>query len=264
MRPWFDFLLQDSANGAKIESALQKKNEELAIRWRDPLLTTSERLKEMSEFHEIERQLREGQDDPKQLETLLKKWKNAGLPAQDTQSTQKAHKPSLTVPPQISGSAASSAPSTTINSAPNGIAISGGNVQNPTVNNFGPPPVEMRWSVRDVVPPLADGSETPTPSQFKFEKEVTVMVSAPYSPVSIGIVCDSHLEDVRGFLRMRTAAFNKSEGIGDDGKTALVYFEGSPATPQQPLIIHVWANQLFSVLQVAQAQINVITAPTTK
>ena len=80
LRPWFDFLLQDSANGAKIESALQKKNEELTIRWRDPLLTTSERLKEMSEFHEIERQLREGQDDPKQLETLLTKWKNAGLP----------------------------------------------------------------------------------------------------------------------------------------------------------------------------------------
>jgi hypothetical protein len=152
---------------------------------------------------------------------------------------------SPSVPPQTS---------TTINSAPNGIAISGGNVRNPTVNNYGPPPVEMRWSVRDVIPPMSDGSDTPTPSQFKFEQEVTVMVSARYTPVSIGVLCDSHLEDVNGFLRTTTVAFNKTDGIAADGKTAFTYFEGSPATPQQPLLIHIWANQQFKVLQVSQAR----------
>jgi hypothetical protein len=181
-----------------------------------------------------------------------------------TESTQKIRKSSPRIPVRTSGSAPSGAPSTTINSAPNGIAISGGNVQNPTVNNYGPPPVEIRWNVRDVVPPTADGSDTPTPSQFKFEKEVTVMVSAPYTPVSIGVQCDSHLEDASGYLRMYTTAFNISKGIADDGKTAFVYFEGSPATPDQPLIIHIWANQPFSVLKVAQAQIKHIDAPLAK
>jgi hypothetical protein len=149
-----------------------------------------------------------------------------------------------------------SPPSTVIN-APQGIGISGGNVNNPTVNNFGPLPVQFHWSVRDIVPPRDDDDEAnPSLSKFKYEKEVTVNVSAPYTPVSIGIICDSHLEKVHAFLKQITMALDEAQGIDTSGEKAYVYFAGSPATPDEPLIIHIWANQPFSVLQVGQAKIN--------
>jgi hypothetical protein len=129
----------------------------------------------------------------------------------------------------------------------------GGNGNQATVN-CGPPPVKLEWMVRDIVPPTQDTDGAP-PSPFKYEKEITVRVNAAYTPVSVGVICDSHLEAVNGFLKEVTMAVNEREGIDPDGKRAFVYFEGSPATPHEPLVIHLWSNQPFSVLAVAQAKI---------
>jgi hypothetical protein len=48
-------------------------------------------------------------------------------------------------------------PPVQINSAPNGIAIGGGNVANPTVNNFGPPPAHLNYTEEVISPVQANG-----------------------------------------------------------------------------------------------------------
>lgn len=78
-----------------------------------------------------------------------------------------------------------------INQGPGSIAQLGGEHNSATVNNFGPPPVKFTSSVRDIIPPMDDGSDNPTPSAFKYEKEIVVNVDAPYTPVSVGVMCES-------------------------------------------------------------------------
>jgi hypothetical protein len=77
LRPWFDFLLQESASNRKLETALQEKDAELKVRWGGNM-SSDERLKEMSEFHEIERQLRAAQNDPDKLRLLLRRFRGGG------------------------------------------------------------------------------------------------------------------------------------------------------------------------------------------
>jgi len=69
--------------------------------------------------------------------------------------------------------------------APNGIAITGGTVTDPTVNNFGPPALQITWSVLDTQPQ----------GKFSFAKAVTVKTNV-YPPVHIAIFCAVDVDDV--------------------------------------------------------------------
>jgi hypothetical protein len=60
--------------------------------------------------------------------------------------------------------------------APNGIVITRGTVTNPTVNNYGPPAVQLMWSVAD--------APTEAPAG-KFAKVVIVKSNTSYSPIFI-------------------------------------------------------------------------------
>lgn len=80
-----------------------------------------------------------------------------------------------------------SPPATRTANAPNGIAITGGTVTNPTVNNYGPPPVEIRFDEHSI---------QSTDPEFEYEAEVTVSASASYTPVSLDFICDSEIKKV--------------------------------------------------------------------
>lgn len=140
--------------------------------------------------------------------------------------------------------------------APNGIANAAPNLGSQTVNNFGPPPIQFTWETRDVVPPM----EGEKPSQYKYEKELTVTPSATYTPVSIAVFCDSELEAVRAYPAGGGAEFSSLMSLAaTDRRIALVYYGGTPATPSRPIIVRVWANQPFTVLKVVTARIKSVS-----
>lgn len=135
--------------------------------------------------------------------------------------------------------------------APNGIANAAPNLGTQSVNNFAPPPITFTWVTKDVVPPM----DSDKPSKYKFEKVVTVTPSAAYSPVSIAIECDSDLENVSGMPEGGGALFTPVESLAATSKRiAVIYFGGTPITSSNPLIVHLWADQSFSVLRVWQAR----------
>jgi hypothetical protein len=122
-----------------------------------------------------------------------------------------------------------------------------------------PPVVFSAPEVKDVVPvaDVDDAGQPIVPAGFKYEKQVIVRVNEPYTPVSIGIVCDAKLGKVKGGLAGPHSQVVPKSGITDDGKSAAVYFEGSPATPTNPIVVRIWADNPFSVLRVVQAKITV-------
>jgi hypothetical protein len=162
--------------------------------------------------------------------------------------------PAKTAHPQkktgtISGIQANQSPSTlqTAN-APNGIAITGGTVTNPTVNNYGPPPVEIRFNARSI---------QSTDPQFEYEAEVTISVNASYSPVSLAFICESEIKKVTfDFGRFAAALLNERIGVSGDNKIGFVTFEGTAVTPERPLYVHIWASSPFRVTDVKQAKLN--------
>jgi hypothetical protein len=137
--------------------------------------------------------------------------------------------------------------------APNGIANAAPNLGTQSVNNFGPPPVTFTWATRDIVPPVEADNK---PSQYKYEKEVIATPSAAYTPVSIAVSCDSEIEAIDSRpdgASVLTTHLNSLAAT--DKRIGLVYFGGTAITPSKPLIMHIWANQPFSVQQVAQTHI---------
>jgi hypothetical protein len=135
-------------------------------------------------------------------------------------------------------------------SCPNGICIGGDNAGTAIVNNYGqpsPPPLQLNWTARDIVP-----SER---NEFTFEREVTVTVNTPYTPVAVAIICDSEIGMIAHGLKNGEVSFNVHEGIDADKKKAFVYFEGAGVTPRNPLLIRLWSNQPLSVLAVGRARI---------
>lgn len=72
-------------------------------------------------------------------------------------------------------------------SAPNGIAIGGGRVSNPTVNNFGPPPANLSYT-EEVITPLPRSGEG-----FKVMK-VHVTTDRSIRGAVIGIVFSDHVD----------------------------------------------------------------------
>jgi hypothetical protein len=107
--------------------------------------------------------------------------------------------------------------------------------------------------VKDI-PPKNDGNDDP--SEFKYEKEVTVTVTGTYTPVSIALKCDSSVKKVNALFRRPWTSMNPNMGVSStDSSIAYVYFEGTPATPDDPLIVHIWSDAPFSVLEVGQARL---------
>lgn len=141
-----------------------------------------------------------------------------------------------------------SAPGVQFNSAPNGIAIGGGNVTNPTVNNFGPPPITVTWKANDA-PSLRP--------EYRYMKDVVVSVSATWQPVSLGVICDSEIGMVFANFASGGAFSNDREGVEvNNHKIGYVYFKTQPLTSDEPLHIYVFSNQPLSILDVRQATIN--------
>ncbi len=90
-----------------------------------------------------------------------------------------------------------------------------GIVSNPTVNNFGPPPVQFYWATESIYS---------TSLSFKYETKATVSVSEAYMPVSLGFLCDAEIKDTS--------------------------FEGMSVNPDRPLYIHLWSKGPLVLLKV--------------
>jgi hypothetical protein len=127
--------------------------------------------------------------------------------------------------------------------APNGIAITGGTVTNPTVNNFGPPSLQITWSV----------SDTPPQGNFSFAKAVTVKTNVYYSPVYIAIFCDADVDDV---ILTRVSMGVTIGYVNNDKKSWYVRITGPPVTPDSPLTIVVESRKPFNVLDVRKVEVN--------
>jgi len=121
--------------------------------------------------------------------------------------------------------------------------------------NCGPPPIHIKLAklIEDFIDKNEDGETVP--SKFKYNKEVTVTVDGPYTPVSIAVLCNAPIAEVSSFLRGNSMKLNYLDTIGTDGKTAIVYFEGQAATPDNPIIVRIRSNSPFSVLSVVKARL---------
>ncbi len=126
--------------------------------------------------------------------------------------------------------------------APNGIAIAGGTVNNPTVNNYGPPAVQLTWSASDAP------AEAPT---GQFAKAVIVKSNTSYSPVSIAIFSDTDIEN------LHPVGIAMDEHIGylnNDKKQWFLRIGNPPVTPGSPLTVIVVSKTPFNVLSVARIE----------
>jgi hypothetical protein len=73
-------------------------------------------------------------------------------------------------------------------SAPNGIAIGGGNVINPTVNNFGPPPPNVAWEYLNDHPmrgPMGPLPESPHPRRW-----IKISIDGTFLDAKFAVFCD--------------------------------------------------------------------------
>jgi hypothetical protein len=124
--------------------------------------------------------------------------------------------------------------------APQGIAIGGkATVNNPTVNNYGPPAVQLMWSASDAQ------AEAPT---GQFAKAVTVKTNTSYSPVSIAIFCDADIEELR---KIGVSMDLRTGYLHNDKKQGFLQFGNPPVTPDEPLTVIVVSKTPFNVLSVA-------------
>jgi hypothetical protein len=100
----------------------------------------------------------------------------------------------------------------------------------------GPPQLRLQWSAKEVP---ADGGD------FEYIQAVTLTVNTPYSPVSLAVVCDSEIEDIRPI----GATMSVASGIS--GKNVALISWASPAiVPNHPFVLWVLAKKPFSVKEV--------------
>jgi hypothetical protein len=123
---------------------------------------------------------------------------------------------------------------------------------NSTVN-CGPPPIQIKWDAKTIDPPEA----TPDKRVFKYQQQVTVNVSATYTPVSLGVLCNADIGEIQGYLPIPHAELMPRNGTDkNNSKIGFVYFEGTAARPDVPVVISIWSDQPLSVLEVKQARIH--------
>ncbi|SRR6266436_300135 len=114
--------------------------------------------------------------------------------------------------------------------------------------NLGPPPLQFTWKAEDI---------PSTKSEFPYEKQVSVDVNAPYTPVSIGVLCDSDIEAINTGFDGAAAFMNIRMGTDDNNKKAgFVAFDSPVLTPGRTLLIWIWSKTPTHVLQLAQAKVN--------
>jgi hypothetical protein len=146
----------------------------------------------------------------------------------ESSKTKKTHKPNNNVTGNNNQTTAI---------APNGIAISGGNVTNPTVNNFGPPPLQLSWSVSDL----------PSQEASSFAKTVTVKSNVYYAPVNVAIFCDTEVDGVSPTGASMGVVIGN---INNDKKSWWVRLSSPPITPDSPLTVLVKSSRPFNVVSV--------------
>lgn len=136
-------------------------------------------------------------------------------------------------------------PSQTLN-APNGIAIGGGTVNNPTVNNYGPPPLKLTWQ-----------SQTEDPSQFSFKAKfvqlLTIKSNVMWTPVSLAIICDGEILRV---MPNNGAFANLLIGIASENKDiGLVRYTSPVLAPGAPVEIFVFSDVPVNITNVVPVNI---------
>jgi len=174
---------------------------------------------------------------------------NPPSPSVPIVKTPKPTRPSVKIEQHGNGNGAVGGNITT---APCSSVQVGGNNNQATVK-CDPSPLEIKWTTHDVVPPAM----TEDKKQFRFEKQIMVTVNQTYTPISLTFLCNTEIEEVDVGMVGPIVRLNPHSGtVGDNKKMGFAYFEGTPATPDKPVFISVWANQPFAVLSMAKAKIN--------
>jgi hypothetical protein len=120
----------------------------------------------------------------------------------------------------------------------------GTTVQAPqTVNNYGPPPLKLTWQAK---------ADNPTPDA-RFVQKVRIESNVMWTPVSIAIVCDAEIKEVR----MGTGAFTMilTSLAAEDKRIGLVRYTSPTLAPGSPVEVFVLSDTPFTVKDVVQAQI---------
>jgi hypothetical protein len=165
-----------------------------------------------------------------------------------------AEKPEESVPASIP---APQQPSPII-SAPNGIAIGGGLVANPTVNNFGPPPAHLSYT-EEVVTPLPASGEGLKIMKIHVTTDrsirgaiVGIVFSGPIEPITPG-------KDEPQLKGAGISQMNWGEGLQHDStpipnSLGIVINAPSVFMPGQELIVTVKSKTDLRVIEVGPVQ----------
>jgi hypothetical protein len=114
--------------------------------------------------------------------------------------------------------------------------------------NVGPLPLTFRWTVKDV---------PSTKPDLAFEKLITVTASTLFTPVSIGVMCDSDIEAIDSQFAGNGVYMNQKGGTDDNNKeVGFVSFDSPAMTPERPLYIWIWSKMPLKVLDIKRAVVN--------
>jgi hypothetical protein len=106
--------------------------------------------------------------------------------------------------------------------------------------NSGPPPLEIKWSVRE-----HEGGN----ANWKFEKIVTVTPNVEWHPISLAVFCDQEVKD-----GMPEGAFmGLQKGFDSTKRTIFLYYPNPPQAATIPLSFEVFSDREFKVIDVKLA-----------
>ena len=123
-------------------------------------------------------------------------------------------------------------------SAPNGIAIGRDNYGNPVVNNYGPPPLALKWSQQEVP---SDKKELP------FRVMVQITPNVEWHPVSMAIICDHAIREVHPvglFSYLEAGPTVESDAV------AFVSYKDPGLAANSAQTVYIFSDQPFKVLDV--------------
>lgn len=158
-------------------------------------------------------------------------------PAVGTLATTPRESPSLPLEVQQS-------PAPTVNYAPQGFAVSGGTLIQPTINNFGPPPLQVSVDVTEGQPGYG----------YAYAKSITLHSNGSYSPVSLGVFCDADIDSIVPMgviLSLVVGQFSQG-----DKKAWYVTFDSPAVTPERSVVIEVLSKNPFNVIDVKRVRLH--------
>jgi hypothetical protein len=136
-----------------------------------------------------------------------------------------------------------------INNAPGGIAISGGTVSNPTVNNFGPPPAVIRWI------PVA---RTP-PQDARFPRSyIELALDHSLESAKFAVVCDKPCEAVSHEPPMGVSQVNYGTIPDQPDVAVFAFISPNPFPPDTKTVLGVQSKdkQPVKIVQVTTLKID--------